>query len=337
MPSLLRIVGVVVGLGILCALVWLGRRDSNRGLVLPLGIVGVGLLAVGLYPDVVRPVQDFFGLRDQPVGRLVTAIVVAVAISYLLVFYALAKSERNTQRLRRLIRALSAAQVEATAAGGRLGGVLVIVPAYNEAESLPAVLTKVPQTICGLPTHVLVVDDSSHDGTREAALAMSAHVVSHPVNGGQGSALQTGYLVAERLGVDVVVTMDADGQHDPNQIERLVQPDSRRRCRLCRRLTADRNLRERSRVRWDCPERRDWGLHRAHQPAWRHERLGCRERLSGDPCEPPGRDRVYRGPVPQPRTVARSSSSGPEDPEVPVTIRAEQPGRRRRAGRFATG
>jgi glycosyltransferase involved in cell wall biosynthesis len=48
--------------------------------------------------------------------------------------------------------------------------------------------------------------------------------VSHPVNSGQGAALQTGYLVAERLGVDIVVTLDADGQHDPREIERLVGP-----------------------------------------------------------------------------------------------------------------
>jgi glycosyltransferase involved in cell wall biosynthesis len=49
-------------------------------------------------------------------------------------------------------------------------------------------------------------------------------VVTHPVNGGQGSALQTGYLVAERLGVEVVVTLDADGQHVPTEMERLVGP-----------------------------------------------------------------------------------------------------------------
>jgi glycosyltransferase involved in cell wall biosynthesis len=49
-------------------------------------------------------------------------------------------------------------------------------------------------------------------------------VVSHPVNSGQGAALQTGYLVAERLGVEVVVTLDADGQHDPTQMARLVEP-----------------------------------------------------------------------------------------------------------------
>ena len=69
--------------------------------------------------------------------------------------------------------------------------------------------------------------------------SQGAHVVSHPVNSGQGAALQTGYLVAERLGVEVVVTLDADGQHDPAEMERLVGPIVARRGGLRRRLAPD--------------------------------------------------------------------------------------------------
>jgi hypothetical protein len=224
MPSLLRLVGALLAVAFILAAIVLGRRGANRGLVLPLATIGSALLAVAIAPDVVRPIQDFFGLGDQPVGRLMTALVLAVAVGYLLTFYALAKTERNTQRLRRLIRALSAAQLELEQTAGRLGGVLVVIAAYNEAEALPDVLAQVPADVAGLPTHVLVVDDASRDRTRSIALAHGAHVVSHPVNAGQGAALQTGYLVAERVGVDVVVTMDADGQHDPTQMERLVAP-----------------------------------------------------------------------------------------------------------------
>jgi hypothetical protein len=224
MPSLLRLVGVLVALLFLFVAVALGRRGGNRGLVLPIAAVGGGLLLVAVVPDVVRPIQGFFGLENQPVGRLVTTLVLAVAIGYLLTFYALAKAERNTQRLRRLIRALSAAQLEHDQTRGRLGGVLVAIAAYNEAEALPDVLAAIEPEVAGLPTHVLVVDDASRDRTRAVALEHGAHVVSHPVNAGQGAALQTGYLVAERVGVDVVVTMDADGQHDPKQMARLVEP-----------------------------------------------------------------------------------------------------------------
>jgi hypothetical protein len=224
MPSVLRLVGVLVGLVIIVIVVAATRRDTNRAIVLPVLLVGFGLIAISIAPDVVRPVQDFIGLGDQPVGRIITVLVFSVMIAYLLIFFVFAKAERQTQRMRRLIRALSAAQMEQEQLGEHAGGVLVVIPAYNEVESLPGVLAEVPETVAGLPTRVIVVDDASRDGTRRVAMANGAHVVTHPVNGGQGSALQTGYLIAERLGVEVVVTLDADGQHVPAEMERLVAP-----------------------------------------------------------------------------------------------------------------
>jgi hypothetical protein len=225
--SLLRIAGLVLAV----VLLWLavrrlrGRGSGSRvpGLVLLATALGLGTVAA--FPDIVRPLQDVLGLEGEPLGRLITVLVVSVAVAYLLLFYALARADRANQRVSRLVRALSAAQLEAgRLEGERWGGVLVAIPAYDEADSLPAVLAEIPETVAGLPTHVLVIDDGSSDATAAVAAAAGAHVVSHPVNSGQGAALQTGYLVAERVGVDVVVTLDADGQHDPAQMERLVGP-----------------------------------------------------------------------------------------------------------------
>jgi hypothetical protein len=224
MPSLLRLGGVIVAFVIIGVVIIATRRDANRAIVMPVLLIGLGLLAISVVPDVVRPVQDFIGLGDQPVGRIITVLVFSVMLSYLLIFLVFAKSERQTQRMRRLIRALSAAQMEQEQLGDHPGGILVVIPAYNEAEALPNVLAEVPATVAGRPTRILVVDDASRDATRRVAIANGAHVVTHPVNGGQGSALQTGYLVAERLGVEVVVTLDADGQHVPTEMERLVGP-----------------------------------------------------------------------------------------------------------------
>jgi hypothetical protein len=227
MPSLLRIAGALLGV----LLVWLAVRRLRRtgsGSRVPatgLLVVGLGLIAIAAVPDLVRPIQDILGLSGEPLGRLVTVLVISVAIAYLLVFYALARADRANQRVSRLVRALSIAQVETSRlGGGRLGGVLVCIPAFEEADNLPGVLAEVPVDVAGLPTHVLVIDDGSRDATVEVARTHGADVVSHPVNSGQGAALQTGYLVAERLGVDVVVTLDADGQHDPAEMSRLVDP-----------------------------------------------------------------------------------------------------------------
>lgn len=224
MPSLLRLVGLAVGVLLLLAAVRGARGRASRGSVILELAGGLGLLVVSAFPDLVVPLADFLGFRDEPFSRLVTVLIVATAGLFALVLVAIGKADRAHQRVGRLIRALSAAQVEHDQARGRLGGVLVAIPAYNEAENLPAVLREIPATCAGLPTHALVIDDGSRDGTRQVAVSHGAHVVTHVVNSGQGAALQTGYLVAERLGVDVVVTLDADGQHDPAEMERLVGP-----------------------------------------------------------------------------------------------------------------
>lgn len=224
--SLLRLVGIALAVVLLLVAIGRLRRRGSGSRVPAVGLlaVGLGLGLIALVPDLVRPIQDVLGLEGEPLGRLITVLVVSVAIAYLLLFYALARADRANQRVSRLVRALSAAQVEAATAGAAWGGVLVCIPAYNEAESLPAVLAEVPAEVVGLSTHILVIDDGSRDGTAGVARALGARVVSHPVNSGQGAALQTGYLVAERLGVDIVVTLDADGQHDPAQMARLVEP-----------------------------------------------------------------------------------------------------------------
>jgi hypothetical protein len=224
MPSVLRISGIVLGIVLILVAVLVGRRASNRSWILVLGVAGIALLGVAIFPDVVVPVQQLLGLDDAPLGRLATTLVVAVTVSYLLLFSLMGKAERTNQRLRRLIRVMSAAQLERDHASGPLGGVLVCIPAYNEAEALPTVLAEIPKQVAGLDTHVLLIDDGSTDATVAVARAQGVRVVQHPVNSGQGAALQTGYLVAEQLGCDVVVTIDADGQHDPLQMDRLVAP-----------------------------------------------------------------------------------------------------------------
>lgn len=223
--SLLRLFGIAVALVVILVAVGRLRRRKSGSRVPALGLlaIGLGLGTVAVLPDLVRPIQNVLGLEGEPLGRLVTLLVVSTAVAYALLFYALARADRANQRVSRLVRALSAAQLEARR-GQPWGGVLVCIPAYEEAESLPAVLSEIPTEVAGLTTHVLVIDDGSRDGTAAVARAHGAHVVSHPVNSGQGAALQTGYLIAERLGVDAVVTLDADGQHDPSQMSRLIEP-----------------------------------------------------------------------------------------------------------------
>jgi len=97
--------------------------------------------------------------------------------------------------------------------------VSVIIPAYNEEEGIASVVAGV--LAGGAWREVLVVDDGSTDRTAERAASAGARVLRHPYNKGNGAAVKTG--VREAKG-DVVLLMDADGQHDPADAARIVAP-----------------------------------------------------------------------------------------------------------------
>jgi glycosyltransferase involved in cell wall biosynthesis len=102
--------------------------------------------------------------------------------------------------------------------------VAVLVPAYNEADNVGHVLDRIPSEVCGRETAVLVVDDGSRDGTGDVAAEHGAVVARHVINRGGGAALRTGYRLMADSGAEVVVTLDADGQHLPSEMEKLVEP-----------------------------------------------------------------------------------------------------------------
>jgi polyprenyl-phospho-N-acetylgalactosaminyl synthase len=103
------------------------------------------------------------------------------------------------------------------------GRVWVVIPAYNEAPVIAGVVEAVRASV----ENVVVVDDCSGDGTREAARSGGAVVLRHPINLGQGAALQTGIRYALSRGAEFIVTFDADGQHRPEDIGVLL--DTQRR------------------------------------------------------------------------------------------------------------
>jgi len=98
---------------------------------------------------------------------------------------------------------------------------LVFIPAWNEAASVGAVIAEVRERISG--ADVLVVDDGSTDQTAARAATAGATVASLPFNQGLGAALQTGYLYALRGGYDFCAHLDADGQHPPAEVARLLE------------------------------------------------------------------------------------------------------------------
>lgn len=97
--------------------------------------------------------------------------------------------------------------------------VCALIPAYNAANTLARVIQSVKQYV----ETVIVVDDGSVDDTMRVAQEQGARALRHPENKGKGEALKLGFAQAGEWGFDVVVTLDADGQHDAREIPRLIE------------------------------------------------------------------------------------------------------------------
>jgi dolichol-phosphate mannosyltransferase len=109
--------------------------------------------------------------------------------------------------------------------GGDLGRILVIIPTYNERENLEPVVERVRRAVPA--AHILVVDDASPDGTGELADELAGrdeqvHVMHRRGKEGLGAAYIAGFRWAIERGDDVVVEMDADGSHQPEQLPELL-------------------------------------------------------------------------------------------------------------------
>src|SRR6266545_8007615 len=97
--------------------------------------------------------------------------------------------------------------------------VAIVIPAYQAAGTVAAVVTGARAA-----GTVYVVDDGSTEGTGEVGRGTGAAVLTHRTNRGKGAALATGIAAALAAGADIIVTLDADGQHPPAEIPRLLAP-----------------------------------------------------------------------------------------------------------------
>jgi glycosyltransferase involved in cell wall biosynthesis len=102
--------------------------------------------------------------------------------------------------------------------------VVVVIAALDEAGCIADVLRDIPSRACGLEVATLVVDDGSTDGTAGVARAEGVHVARLERNCGHGIALRVGYQLAREHGARFIVTLDADGQWNPAELEGVLRP-----------------------------------------------------------------------------------------------------------------
>lgn len=99
---------------------------------------------------------------------------------------------------------------------------MVVIPAYNEEKTIVNVLKKLKNYLSA--DDIIVIDDGSRDNTSKLAQEEGIHVYRHSLNRGLGGALGTGLEAGLLHQADIIVTMDADEQHDPREIDKLIEP-----------------------------------------------------------------------------------------------------------------
>lgn len=223
----LRAAGLLAALAFAVVSIWAYRRGriGNGDLLVRFVFFVLPLLVVSLEPAIFGWFLDQLSFRRGGGGRILGAAIVAVAVLYVFSYMLAARQERTRRDLTRLIENLALNEFRATADVDEFAeGIAVVIPAYNEAANIAPVISALPAEVSGLPLHAIVVDDGSSDDTIERARAAGAAAVHLPLNRGQGAALRTGYRLALATGARLVVTMDADGQHQSAELPRLVDP-----------------------------------------------------------------------------------------------------------------
>jgi hypothetical protein len=225
--STLRIIGLALalaGLGLFLYLRLFKRRLRNQDVLLGSTIMAL-LMAVSLFPDAFNRLLALFSFEKGGGGRLMGLLIFSNLLLYFLVFLLFARNENLQITLNKLVREIAKGEYRKRVRGSeQTFPIYVIIPAYNEADNIGKVLARIPSEILDKAVQTLVVVDGATDDTESVVASLNQTSISHVINRGGGAALKAGYEMAVENGAEIVVTMDADGQHQPEEIENLVRP-----------------------------------------------------------------------------------------------------------------
>jgi hypothetical protein len=224
--SLLRWLGLLVGTGVLLHAFARFRSARIRRLDFALtALFSLGLATVALYPDSVGLLRDMLMLEREQFSRLIAVLIASNLLLWLLLIASRTRATASSEQFDRLVRALGVTEFDRLHPGlTTLSPIVVVLPAFDEAENVAAVVEGIPDRCEGLGVTALVIDDGSDDDTAEVARRAGALAIRTPVRRGGGAALRLGFDIALSHGAEIVVTMDADGQHLPAEIPGLVAP-----------------------------------------------------------------------------------------------------------------
>ena len=221
----LRIFGGVVALLLAIFVVARYRRAQlRRGELFGALVLVTGLVIAAVAPDLYDVFLSPLGFQAGGERRIVGLLVLSNLLTLALVFRSFSREDLLTDEIGELVDYMALRRWEKEEKSPAFESCAVVMPAYNEADNLPAVLGEMPEEVLGLPVVPIVVADGSTDDTEATARELGAMVIRRDLRRGSGAAVRLGYQVALRSGAQVIVTIDADGQHDPKEMVNLVRP-----------------------------------------------------------------------------------------------------------------
>jgi hypothetical protein len=220
----LRIFGAVVAaLLLVFTIVRYRKNQLRRGEALVIALVATSLTVAAAVPDVLDPLLEALGFQRGQQRRIIGLLVISNLFTLALVFRGFSTDDRLSDEVGSLVDYLALSRLEERDGIPKMG-CAVVIPAYNEAANLPAVLSQIPEQVDGLVVSVIVVADGCTDATEAVARRLGATVIRRDLRRGSGAAVRLGYEVALRSGAQIIVTIDGDGQHDPAEIHLVTKP-----------------------------------------------------------------------------------------------------------------
>jgi hypothetical protein len=221
----LRIFGAVVAaLLTTFAIARYRKGELRRGEALVIGLVAVALIVAAVDPDLLDAPLEALGFEKGGERRIIGLLVLSNIFTLALVFRGFVRDDRMSSEVGALVDYMALVRLRESGLLLPPSSCAVVIPAYNEAENLPSVLNQIPEVVEGLSVHVIVIADGCTDETESVAHNHGATVIRRDLRRGSGAAVRLGYEAALQAGAHVVVTLDADGQHDPNEMHLLVKP-----------------------------------------------------------------------------------------------------------------
>lgn len=221
----LRIFGAIVAVALAAfAVVRYRRGQLRRGELLLIELVSAALLVVAIAPSLFDPVLSVLGFEAGEERRIIGLLVISNVFTLALVFRGFTRDDTLSTEVGDLVDYIAIRRLIDEGHPELVGSVAVVIPAYNEAENIPTVLAEIPSLVGGLNVQAIVIADGCTDSTEEAARGLGAVVIRRDLRRGSGAAVRLGYRAALEGGARVIVTLDADGQHDPGEMEQLVKP-----------------------------------------------------------------------------------------------------------------